>query len=85
MPGGRPKGSPNRVTTTVKDNMLAVYEKLGGRDGMYKWAEKSDENREKFYSWYSRLAPKEVIADVEADLTIQLVSYADDPDPTDQA
>lgn len=71
---GRPKGSKNRVTATVKDNILAVYEKVGGRDGMARWAKA---NPDAFYQMYGRLAPKEVIADVDANLTVELVSYLD--------
>lgn len=78
---GRPKGSKNRITSAVKDNIVRVFEDIGGRESMAEWAKA---NKDHFYSMYSRLAPKEVIADVEADLTIELVSYLDDDqDPAD--
>ena len=78
----RTKGAKNKVPLTVKNEILAVYEMVGGRHGMAKWAEK---NPDAFYRLYGQMAPKEVIADVEADLTIELVSYADRPDTADQA
>ena len=74
MPGGRPKGSKNRAGSAVKDNILRVFEDMGGRPSMVRWA---NSNQDEFYKMYGRLAPKEVIADVDADLTIQLVSYVD--------
>lgn len=77
---GRPKGSRNRVTATVKDEMLAVYEMVGGRHGMAAWAKS---NPDAFYKMYGNLAPKEVVADVAGELTVQLVSYADYKPPDD--
>lgn len=80
MPGGRPKGSKNRITSAVKDNIIRVFEDIGGHQAMARWAKA---NPDAFYNMYGRLAPKEVIADVESDLTVQLVSYADDPPADD--
>ena len=79
----RPAGSKNRVSAHVKDGLVRAFEDLGGQKGLVKWASKSDENREKLYSWWARMAPKEIVADVEAELTIELVSYADRTDPAD--
>ena len=70
----RTKGAKNKVPQTVKENILCVWEMVGGREGMAKWAK---QNPDAFYRMYGTMAPKEVIADVDADLTIQLVSYAE--------
>ena len=80
----RPKGSRNRVSTAVKDNILRVFEDIGGREAMARWAKG---NPDQFYRTYGAMAPKEVVADVEADVNIHLISYldADDTDTADPA
>jgi hypothetical protein len=52
--GGRPKGAPNKVTAAAKDNVLAVFIRLGGSANMAKWAR---ENQTEFYKIYARLIP----------------------------
>lgn len=54
--GGRKKGTPNRVTSTVKDNVLAVFDKIGGVAAMATWAQ---ENPTDFYRIYARMLPTE--------------------------
>jgi UV DNA damage repair endonuclease len=54
--GGRQTGTQNKITTTVKDNVIATFERLGGVDGLVEWAE---ENRTEFYRLYSKLLPIE--------------------------
>lgn len=55
--GGRVAGVPNKVTGIAKDNITAVFIRLGGTAAMAKWAE---ENQTEFYRIYSRLIPTEV-------------------------
>lgn len=50
------KGRPNKVSATVKDNILAVFNRLGGTAEMAKWAK---DNPSEFYRMYGRLAPVE--------------------------
>ncbi|GAF70797.1 unnamed protein product [marine sediment metagenome] len=76
---GRPAGAKNKMTATVKENIVAVFNKLEGTAGMAKWAQK---NPDSFYRMYGQLAPKEIVADVVGDLTINLVSQGGDQ-PTD--
>lgn len=52
---GRPKGSENKVTATAKENVLAVFTRLGGTAAMAMWA---DENKTEFYKMYARLIPQ---------------------------
>lgn len=54
--GGRKKGTPNKATSTVKDNVLAVFDKIGGVAQMAAWAE---EHPTDFYRIYSRMLPQE--------------------------
>ena len=55
--GGRRPGSPNKVASTAKDNIIAVFDKVGGRDKMAQWAE---ENQTEFFKIYARLLPVDV-------------------------
>ncbi len=65
----RPKGSKNKVPQSVKENIVAVFTRLGGTAAMAKWAEK---NQDQFYRMYGSLAPKEldVKGDVKADVKV---------------
>lgn len=38
MPDGRPKGSPNKATTTVRDAFQQAFDLLGGAEGLARWA-----------------------------------------------
>jgi hypothetical protein len=62
---GRPKGSPNKLSGTVKDNVIAVFDAIGGNATMAAWAEG---NQTEFFRLYSKLLPTDV--NVQADLTI---------------
>lgn len=55
--GGRAAGTPNKMSATVKENILAVFNRLEGTAGMAKWAQ---ENPTHFYQIYSKLLPTEV-------------------------
>ena len=69
--GGRRKGTPNRITGTVRENVIEVFERVGGVSSMATWAQ---ENRTDFYRLYARLIPTEIHADVGAVSLIQLLS-----------
>ncbi len=55
--GGRAKGTPNKLNATVKENVIAVFNRLEGTAGMAKWAAA---NPTAFYQIYSKLLPTEV-------------------------
>lgn len=58
---GRPKGSKNKVQTQAKEAIALVFDKLGGADGLLKWAEQNEENKRVFYTQlYGKLVPLEV-------------------------
>lgn len=57
----RPKGAPNRLGAQVKENVIAVFNRLEGTAGMAKWAQ---ENMTEFYRIYARLIPTESISEV---------------------
>lgn len=51
------KGSPNKVTNTAKENIIAVFTRLGSTAAMAKWA---SDNQTEFYKLYGRLIPTDV-------------------------
>jgi hypothetical protein len=68
--GGRVAGTPNKVTATVKDNFLAVFNRLGGTAAMAEWA---NENQTEFYRLYSKLIPADVKLSGDEAAPIQIV------------
>lgn len=60
---GRPKGSPNKVSALVKENVLHVFDQMGGVRTMTEWAK---ENRTEFYKLYARLLPTEATINVRS-------------------
>lgn len=54
--GGRQKGTPNKVSGTVKDNVVAVFDGIGGVATMTVWAKS---NETEFFKLYSKLLPIE--------------------------
>lgn len=52
--GGRQVGSANRITGLAKDNIAAVFNRMGGTAAMAKWAKA---NPTDFYKLYARLVP----------------------------
>ena len=65
--GGRVAGTPNKVTATVKDNIIAVFNRLDGTAGMAKWA---IDNPTQFYQIYAKLLPMDINANLTGDLSI---------------
>jgi hypothetical protein len=57
----RPKGKPNNVTATAKENIIAVFNRLSGTAGMAEWARN---NLSDFYKLYARLIPQQIDMDV---------------------
>ena len=54
-----PRGQ-NKVGAQVKENIIAVFNRLGGTDRMAAWAER---NLTEFYRFYAKLVPTEVIGE----------------------
>lgn len=51
---GRKPGVPNKISSTVKQNVINVFDKIGGEDHMVEWA---IENPNQFYNIYAKLMP----------------------------
>lgn len=69
--GGRKAGTPNALSSTAKENIAAVFVRLGGTVAMAKWAQ---ENQTQFYSLYAKLIPVEVSGENGGPLVLKLTS-----------
>jgi hypothetical protein len=74
---GRRTGVPNKISGTVKENVIAVFEDIGGVGAMSKWAKG---NPSDFFRIYSRLLPTQIEGKVEGGLILQIISKVPDPD-----
>jgi len=68
--GGRKKGTKNRVNTTVKENILKVFNDMGGSPEMVKWAKK---NPSQFYGMYAKLIPRQIEAEVKSKVKVTAI------------
>jgi len=57
---GRPKGVPNKTTTSAREAYLAAFMGIGGVPALVKWAEA---NRGDFYRLHARLIPVEHVGE----------------------
>lgn len=54
---GRPKGSQNKVNSTVRWNLVEAHRQLGGVEGLVKWGKR---NRGEFYKLLVKVLPSEI-------------------------
>lgn len=75
-PPGRKAGVKNKMSATARENVIAVFTRIGGTAHMAEWAR---ENPSDFYRMYSRMIPQEVKATIDPDAnTINVaVSFID--------
>lgn len=78
--GGRVAGTPNKLSGTAKDNIAAVFNRLGGTSAMAKWAE---ENPNQFYQIYAKLIPVQISGDQNAPLIHRIEREIIDPNTKD--
>jgi hypothetical protein len=72
---GRPAGVPNKLSGTVKDNVVQVFEDIGGLSFMATWAK---ENPNQFFNIYAKLLPLQLQGngdngEIEHSITVKLV------------
>jgi hypothetical protein len=63
------KGSPNKAGAQVKENLLAVFTRIGGTHEMAEWAKA---NRTEFYRLYARLVPTDIVIDTREKLVEEM-------------
>ena len=72
--GGRVAGSKNKLSASAKENVIAVFTRLGGTAAMAKWAE---ENQTEFYRLYGKLVPLQHTGADGGPLVVEVVRFAD--------
>ena len=60
---GRPKGSLNKIGAHVKEDILAVFTRLGGTAAMAEWARKNP--RDFYTKLYAKLIPTEATVQMD--------------------
>ena len=68
--GGRKKGTPNKLSSTVRDNVVAVFDGLGGTSHMLEWART---NPSEFYRLYGKMLPQGIELAAEAPIVSRLI------------
>jgi hypothetical protein len=69
---GRPKGAVNKIPRKVKEDIIEVFELLGGTQTMLEWAQADQKNQTEFYKMYGRLAPMDVKLSGDAENPIEM-------------
>lgn len=67
----RTVGAKNKLSGMAKENIAAVFVRLGGTAAMAKWAK---ENQTEFYRLYARLLPHEVTGEGGGPLQVNFTS-----------
>jgi hypothetical protein len=57
---GRVPGSKNKLPAELRAKIQAVFDNLGGIDGMTAWAQRSDGNRTAFYKIVASTLPRQL-------------------------
>lgn len=65
--GGRVKGTPNKVTATVKEALQAAFDEVGGKDYLVKIAK---EEPKAFCALIGKIIPQDVNTKLEGSLTV---------------
>lgn len=72
---GRPKGVPNKLTTSVKDAISACAEGLGGTQRLIDWCKEEPANERAFWSTiYPKLLPLQVTGEGGGAVIFQLTN-----------
>ena len=67
--------------TAIQESFDYVYDRLGGHDAFFEWAQFSPKNLQKFYEWRAKALQKESTAPVsEGKVVINVLNYNE---PTD--
>lgn len=70
--GGRKKGTPNKLTATVKQAVLEAFDKVGGVKYLQKVAA---DDPKTFCTMLAKIIPSEIEAKVGGDLNITVMQY----------
>lgn len=68
--GGRKKGTPNKTTAALKDNIMSAFERMGGEEALLAWAM---DNQEAFFTKVlTRILPRQLDAEIKHTLVDDL-------------
>lgn len=78
---GRPKGAPNKLTTSFKELVAKTYHELEDKrgKGLLSWA---TENESDFYKIASKLIPAEMQTQMTGELLIKVIREGNNPKTT---
>lgn len=77
--GGRRPGSPNKLTSDVREAILKVADDLGGPERMLSWARECPENERTFWAHiYPKLIPRDMTIGVSKIALESLIAGDDD-------
>lgn len=80
VPGsGRKKGTKNKISGNIADIYFNVFKRLGGEDGLYKWASASKGNRALFYKQFAKMLPANIEGSLVGDVTVEITSAVPRP------
>lgn len=72
---------PAKDKTAIQESFDYVYERLGGHEAFFEWAQFSPKNMQKFYEWRAKALQKESTAPVsDGKVVINVLNYNE---PTD--
>ena len=75
---GRPVGSRNKVPANLRNDLITVYEELGGIEGMVEWAKAKEGNRALFYRILASTLPRQVAVSARLEYQHDLSKLSDD-------
>ena len=68
---------------SVRQQLMTTFERIGGEKAFAEFVKKDDRNKREFYSWWSKLAPKEE-GNVGTQIQINVINYNGETDNTVQ-
>jgi hypothetical protein len=75
--GGRKVGTPNKITRSLKEDILEAFLKVGGADYL---VGKARENPTAFMSLLGRVLPTELSGEQRQDIIVRIMRFGDKPD-----
>jgi hypothetical protein len=72
VPGGRPKGVPNKATKTIREAVMEAFHIVGGPAYLVQLAQGTQSDRTAFTSLLNKVLPTQINANVEGGIKLEL-------------